>query len=189
VIQQTQNLNSPTTFGFISIREIEGVGHCGGLLIVSQIGRPIEFHCSAPVTSNRAQEILYGQTYETFLYCEQIGLALVRKTKTNPQLYIANCAPLLSLNGLIDAPTVVLADRQNTEFFSHPREFENKLRPQSNSIELGHQRIWLANRHGDDGQMETYVRKLLQSFTNSLPLDEPFERIDKAIDEAQAVAR
>ena len=179
--------NSQTTFGFISVREVEGLGHCGGLLIVSQIGRPIEFHCSAPIAINRAQRILYGRTYETFLYCEQIGLALIDKAKTKPQLYIANCGPMLSLNTLIDVPAVVLGDEQNAEFFANPSSFG--LHCQATSFDLNSQTLWLPGSHLEQPQRLKIVRTLMEAFTKSLPLDEPFERIQKAIEEAHAVAR
>ena len=80
--------------------EIEGLGHCGGLLIVSHLGRPIEFHCSAPVVTNRAQKILYGKTYDHYLYCEQIGLSLIDKSKTKPPLIFADSIQLLGLENL-----------------------------------------------------------------------------------------
>ena len=71
------------------------------LLIVSHIGRPIEFHCSAPVVTNRAQKILYGRTYDNYLYCEQIGLSLIDKAKNKPPVYFADSHQLLGLERLI----------------------------------------------------------------------------------------
>lgn len=176
--------NSQMLFGFISVREIEGLGHCGGLLIVSQIGRPLEFHCSAPVPPNKAQQILYGKTYETFLYCEQIGLALIEKAKSKPQLLMANCGQLLSLNNLLDVPTVVLGDTENASYFQDPAAYGQLLHP--TSFEIAGQTIWSP---GADSQALKAARVLADSFTKTLPFEEPFERIEKAIEEAHAVAR
>lgn len=177
---------SPTqvTFGFLNVQEIEGLGHCGGLLIVSQIGRPLEFHCSAPVTTNRAQAILYGKTYQTFLYCEQIGLALIEKSKTRPALFVANCAPLLPLNELQDVPTVILGNREIDVEFGDPARFGMATRP--TSFKVNERTLW---SQAEDSQQQTFVESLAGSFTKTLPWDEPFERIQKAIEEAQTVAR
>ena len=49
-------------------------------------GRPLEFHCTAPIKPNRAQEILYGPTLDAFLYGEQIGRTLLAEAKIEPLL-------------------------------------------------------------------------------------------------------
>ena len=173
--------NSKTTFGFISVMEIEGLGHCGGLLVVSQLGRPIEFHCSAPVATNRAQKILYGKTYDNYLYCEQIGLSLIDKAKSKPQLVIADSIPLLGLEKLISELIVVLENDSNRASLEESTDLE------SINLETRGQKLWLP-RQGDSQNMQT-IQEMCSKFTQSLPLEEPFERIQKAIDEAQAVAR
>lgn len=172
--------NAQTTFGFISVREIEGLGHCGGLLIVSQIGRPIEFHCSAPVVTNRAQKILYGKTYDNFLYCEQIGLSLIDKAKTTPSLFVADSVQLLGLEKLIDGMIVVLEDGTNRKSIDETPGLT------AVPLEMHGRQIWCPSL---TSQNLPLLRQTCGSFTKSLPLDEPFERIQKAIDEAQAVAR
>jgi hypothetical protein len=172
--------NAQTTFGFISVMEIEGLGHCGGLLIVSQIGRPIEFHCSAPVVTNRAQKILYGQTYDNYLYCEQIGLSLIDKAKTKPSLFVADSVQLLGLEKLIGEMIVVLENETNRNSFEAASDLT------AIPLETHNRQVWSPSRTSQD--LPT-VRQILRSFTTSLPLDEPFERIQKALDEAQAVAR
>lgn len=183
-----QQRSLPNTFGFISVQEIEGLGHCGGLLIVSQIGRPLEFHCSAPVARNRAQEILYGETYDSFLFCEQIGLSLVDKAKTQPQIYIANCGELLELQQLLQTPVVVLSNDKNRDYFrsTYFNSSEAGSAKRTGSIELEGQTIWHCRNNPADVES---VREIVGSFTQTLALDEPFERIQKAIDEAQSVAR
>jgi hypothetical protein len=178
--------NLPTTFGFISVQEIEGLGHCGGLLIVSQIGRPLEFHCSAPIANNRAQRILYGDTYDSFLLCEQIGLSLIDKAKAKPQIFIANCGELLDLNDLLPTPVVVLENDTNKDFFQ-PRLTSSDIQPakRHGSFDFSGQTIWCNSN--DPHDIRSY-QEVVNTFTQTLTLDEPFERIEKAIDEAQAVA-
>jgi hypothetical protein len=174
-------ISSPAaSYGFISIREFEGVGYCGGLLIVSQLGRPLEFHCSAPVPPNRAQEILYGKTYPTFLFCEQIGLALIDKAKTQPDLYLTNLESLLALNSMVATPVVVIQSENDASPFSDSLE----------SVSIGQQKIWYLNDSPDQHSASLQkVTDLLKRFTTTLTFDEPFERIEKAIEEAQAAAK
>jgi hypothetical protein len=173
--------NATATYGFISVREFEGAGFCGGLLIVSHLGRPIEFHCSAPVIPNRAQQILYGQTYPTYLLCEQIGLALIQKAKVSPQLFLANQVELLALNSMISTPVVALGGAE-----------KEKDRPalQAALISYDQLQLWYQPCVARDPELcLRTINSLLEGFTKTLTLDEPFERIDKAIEEAQAIAR
>jgi hypothetical protein len=172
--------NSTATYGFISVREFEGVGYCGGLLIVSHLGRPIEFHCSAPVVPNRAQQILYGQTYPTYLLCEQIGLALIQKAKVSPQLFLANQVELLALNSMISTPVVALGGAE--------KEKERALN--ADLISFDQQQLWYQPCLARDPELcLRTINSLLDGFTKTLTFDEPFERIEKAIEEAQAIAR
>ena len=70
-----------TTFGYLSTLESAEHGYFGGYLIVSPLGRPLEFHCTAPVRPSRAQEILYGPTLQPYLLGEQICGALLEAAK------------------------------------------------------------------------------------------------------------
>ena len=49
---------SQPALGFLTILEHDQLGYVGGYLILNSAGRPLEFHCSAPVKPNRAQQIL-----------------------------------------------------------------------------------------------------------------------------------
>ncbi len=96
------------SLAFLSVIEIEDVGHCGGYLILNLLGRPLEFHCTVPVKPNRAQEILYGQTLYPFLYGEQIGSTLVKRSKLNPSLICTDVQHALSLRESIETPVVLV---------------------------------------------------------------------------------
>ena len=61
------------TVGFLTVQSFADVGLIGGYLLLNPLGRPLEFHCTAPVRPNRAQEILYGPTLAPYLYGEQIA--------------------------------------------------------------------------------------------------------------------
>lgn len=168
---------SNATFGFLTVVELASLGHCGGLLIVSQIGRPIEFHCTAPVASNRAQEIMYGKTYNGFLYSDQIGMALVDKAKHLPTLFVTDCEEVLPITELIDSPLIFAEGSQSQGTFDGVG---------LKSFELEKQKLYCVNANADqlDG-----IQTNVEAFARSLPLEEPFERIRLAIEEAHACVR
>ena len=51
--------------GFLTVTRDLEQGLFGGYLLLNALGRPLEFHCTAPVRPNRAQEILYGPTLDS----------------------------------------------------------------------------------------------------------------------------
>src|SRR5262245_57112031 len=82
------------TFGYLSAIESPEHGFFGGYLIVSLLGRPLEFHCTAPVLPSRAQRILYGATLASYLLGEQIAGALLAAAKLTPRLIFTDHADL-----------------------------------------------------------------------------------------------
>jgi hypothetical protein len=171
------------TFGFLDVVELPSVGYCGGLLIVSQLGRPLEFHCTAPVVINRAQQILYGQTYRGFLCTEQIGAALIDKAKHVPTAYLISDPDLLPISEVVDPPVVMAGIKKaaGTEFDGVGLK----------SFAVQEQTYWAVNVHAAS-QAKVSVEALadcVNRFHKKLPIDEPFERIACAIEEAHAVLR
>ena len=75
---------TPAALGFLTVLDHPQHGLMGGYLVLNAAGRPLEFHCTAPVKPNRAQQILYGPTLEPFLYGEQIGQALIGEIAIGP---------------------------------------------------------------------------------------------------------
>ncbi len=160
-----------TRYGFLSVVEVPRLGYCGGLLVLTPVGRPLEFHCTAPVTANRAQQILYGQTLKQFLVCDQIAAALVQKTQSRPGLMLVDDMALLMLSELISQPVVWVdcnsADDEKACAFN---------------LELEGQRFFVQGNLGEQ------VEPMLNVFAQTLPVTEPFERIHQAINEALAEA-
>lgn len=170
-------LKKPATFGFITVVEIPSLGHCGGLLVVSQIGRPMEFHCTAPVRNNRAQEIMYGETYTGFLYADQIGMSLIDKASCQSTVFVTDCPDLLPICEQIDTP-LVLAEKNSV---SQPFDGQGLK-----SFSVDEKPVYCLN--SDNAGIEL-VEKQILTFANSLPLEEPFERIRQAIGEAHTGLR
>jgi hypothetical protein len=91
-----ENPSRETTFGFLSTLETPGHGYFGGYLIVSYLGRPLEFHCTSPVRPSRAQEILYGRSLQPYLLGEQISGTLMQAAKLTPLLILTDQSAILT---------------------------------------------------------------------------------------------
>ena len=102
---------SPPALGFLTVLEHPQHGLMGGYLVLNRAGRPLEFHCTAPLKPNRAQQILYGPTLEPYLFGEQIGQALVAKSQVEPLMICTDLRPAMAVRSLVSAPVaLVLAD-------------------------------------------------------------------------------
>jgi len=165
--------------GFLTIVSHESQGLFGGYLVLNATGRPLEFHCTTPVRSNRAQQILYGPTLEPYLYGEQIGRTLIEKAKVQVPIVLTDVSPALALRdhaailmGLVEAKTSVAKGKDTATAFTPP-------------IILGNYQLRVAAGHSDDGPK---LQQLLQEVANRLDLAEPFHRIRDAITEAHKAA-
>ena len=174
----------PATFGFITVVEVPSLGHCGGLLVVSNIGRPIEFHFTTPVGSNRAQEIMYGKTYPGFLYGDRIGAALVDKTKQLPTVFVTDCPDILPVCELIDTALMLVENASHSESQSSDAEpFDGRG---LKHFDIGGEKVYCLNASPEELGAIEYQASL---FKKSLPFEEPFERIRQAIFEANQVLK
>ncbi len=101
----------PTHLGFLTAMGDPVRGVVGGFLVLNLVGRPTEFHCTAPVRPNRAQEILYGATLEGFLCGEQIARALVGRSKTEFAAILTNNPNMLTAGNSLNAPLAMVFQR------------------------------------------------------------------------------
>jgi hypothetical protein len=93
-----------TAIGFLSVVRHEPHGLFGGYLLLNRNGRPLEFHCTAPLKPNRAQEILYGATLESYLYGEAIGATLTAKSSAPIDFLCVDVEAALAVRDFVDAP-------------------------------------------------------------------------------------
>ena len=189
--------NGKPAIGFLTVVEHPQHGLFGGLLILNLAGRPVEFHCTAPVKPNRAQEILYGPTLDSFLYGEQIGATLLGHAKSNPLVICTDREPVLALGELTELPVALVMppdDLPGAGPTSIPAGGQTILRldaahrhgPRLLCFELGRNRLALAHTNEEGCRR---VAERLAGAADSLDLWEPFTRIREAIEEAQQAAR
>jgi hypothetical protein len=194
-VESGKNQPKPA-IGFLTVIEHPQHGLFGGYLVLNLAGRPLEFHCTAPVKPNRAQQILYGPTLESFLYGEQIGSTLLGHAKTIPWVVCTDREPVLSLAELVDLPVALVLPPSELQEVAAASAEPNPTRPMLRvdaphsrsprliTFELGRNRLALSPQKGDATTLTARWGEAAE-----LDLWEPFTRIREAIEEAQQAAR
>jgi hypothetical protein len=176
--------------GFLTVVEDAEQGLLGGYLLLNAAGRPLEFHCTAPVKANRAQEILYGPTLRPFLYGELIGQTLLAKSKLAPLLVCTDSEPMLAVRDHTHLPVALIVQSENLPQGAKEESSAARTDPASAAalprIALGSSEIVLPAPYRADEQA---IRAAWPSQADHLDLGEPFARIREALEEAQKTAR
>ena len=194
-----------SALGFLTIIRDEPYGLFGGYLVLNTAGRPLEFHCTAPIKPNRAQQILYGPTLEPYLFGEQIGQTLLARGKLDPQVVCTDRPPALAVRDFVSMPVVLVlpSDDGSAEPGSQPaskREPDGRAegktyRPDAPhgslgkglvAFTLGRNRLALPSSASQDRQL---VADRLGGVCDWFDLNEPFQRIREAIEEARRGAQ
>lgn len=169
----TASTSRDMTIGFLTVFEPSEHLLIGGYLILNSKGRPVEFHCTAPVKPNRAQQILYGATLRPYLCGEQIGQALVCRSKQEPMLVCTDVEDVMELREVLPVSLI----------FAPPRDQENDvLGGRFVPLAVCAEPAWL---HPLDREQQASIEKLWHQHFSSLSFAEPFGRIRDAIREAQ----
>jgi hypothetical protein len=174
-LRARMSLNSAPAIGFLTLGEHAELGLFGGYLVLNAAGRPLEFHCTAPVKANRAQEILYGNTLKPYLYGEQIGQTLVKKAKAATAIVFTDVEPALCARQFIEMPMAVVAAEES-----------ELIRPALMPFTLGRHDVAVSVNYASD---RAAIIDRLTSHLDHLDLLEPFVRIREALEEAQKSAR
>ncbi len=160
-----------TTYGFLTIVEDRVAGYLGGYLLVDRRGRPLEFHCTAPIQSSRAEEILFGPTLLPHLFCDRIGAALLEKASLPATLVVVNQVDSWTLGDETSALVVYLPAASPD---SKDSDGSVVVVPQLDRI---------------DPSARPEVERQLDDLSRYVHLHEPFERIIEAIREAGQLER
>jgi hypothetical protein len=168
----------PVSLGFLTVVENEELGLLGGYLLLNPAGRPLEFHCTAPVKANRTQAILFGPTLRAYLCGELIGQTLLAASKLTPLVVCTDCEHVLAARDFSRFPLVLVEPAGASSASPDCRSFSPFL--------LGRNQACAAPRHASD---EEAIRQAWPPQAEQLDLLEPFERIHTALAEAQIAAR
>ncbi|MGE0757333.1 MAG: hypothetical protein AB7O38_09945 [Pirellulaceae bacterium] len=181
---------SMPTFSFLTVIENDEWGMTGGLLVLNASGRPLEFHCTAPLKPNRAQEILYGPTLRPFLYGEQIGQTLLGKAKSDMLFVCTDVEPALCVRDLVDYPVALMfglpgkdaGDSGERSTASPTASTDGAGDGRLVEFALGGRTAAVLAHHA--GDKETILERW-KPHAEHVDLHEPFGRIREALAEAQ----
>ena len=141
---------------------------------MSSRGRPLEFHCTAPVSANRAQQILFGQTLKEFVCCDQIAVSLIKKARSNIDMIMVEDRVLFATFEQLQIPVVYVSESKTG--------CASAAYVGGSVLEVGGQQF------ESIGENLEQVQQWVGQFVRNLPATEPFERIRMAISEAHAEA-
>ena len=181
-----QSSSPERTFGYLSTIESAEHGYFGGYLVLSGLGRPLEFHCTAPIRPSRAQRILYGPTLEPYLLGEQICGALLGVAKLTPCVILTDCAAALHARARFSMPlALLLSSSQNSTDTNVTDSQQGATAASIGAVfTLGSHQLQLPFSYERD---ERDVNESLAHFAQQVDLAEPFCRIQDAIREAQRI--
>jgi hypothetical protein len=175
--------------GFLTVWEHAEQGLFGGLLVVNRTGRPLEFHCTAPVRVSRSQQILFGPTLKPYLYGEQLAKSLVERASASsqshgpgrgrtagPDLLLTDVPLMLTVRPHVQQPVALVSPTGEGD----PRCGEPAV-GKLVWFALGGQHLAVAARWGADRQV---IEQRLDALGELFDLTEPFGRIHQAIEEA-----
>lgn len=187
----SSDAKSKSALGFLSVINDPDDGLFGGYLVLNLAGRPLEFHCTAPVKPNRAQQILYGPTLEPYLYGEQIGQALLAKAKLEPLAVCTDQEPVLAVREFTKAPVALVLPSATAPAGDGSVKADAKVwridAPHAGSttihaFQLGRNRLGVPETAASD---EKILVERLTEAAAAFDLAEPFQRIREAIEEAR----
>ena len=149
--------------GFLTVLH-DANGYLGGYLALNGWGRPLEFRLTSAVQPNRVQQILYGDTLETYVCADLIGKTLVEKAGVTVQLVVTDREEVLDLRLKLDVPVAWVTPPAPTETKERQRPFRCHPRFESDAAVVG---------------------DILERLDAAFDLAEPFQRIREAIGEAR----
>ena len=103
--QMSENL------GFLTVID-QYPGLTGGYLVLNGAGRPLEFHCTMPLTPDKIQQILYGDTLQPFLYGERIAQTLLQRSKLPVLSIFTDHAAVLPVCSLVSTSVVYVFGKE-----------------------------------------------------------------------------
>jgi hypothetical protein len=170
-----RSASTDKSFGYLTAVETAEFGYFGGYLIVSSLGRPLEFHCTAPIQPSRAQRILYGPTLASYLLGEQICGALSGVAKLTPELILTDCEVALHARNRFAVPMALVTSSERAE---------SVAQPVAGVFTIGLNQFQLPNGYESE---QHSVEEAVTLLAQRVELTEPFGRIREAIDEAQRI--
>ena len=153
--------------------------HLGGALVTNQIGVPVEFKYTEPVTTTKLHKILYGSSLDRYLHETVIRERLSREIRTIPDYFIAPyeereyIGPMAGKEMMAVQPCSA-GQRESTGPFVRVRDSEAIV-----ALEEG-PTLRIAFSSADDAIQRSMV-VWLQELARTMDVLEPLERVVNAL--------
>lgn len=152
----------------------------GAILVTDDLTRPLEFRCTSPIRPTKLQTILYGQSLESHILCELVGLPLFRAITGGARIVIIRKKQLLLLRPRIEAPVVWLGTHGESEVPSGGSDGGDSPLITSTSGKFEPVIVSGPPEYASETQE---ARKKLQEIFERNDLMEPFERMRIALEQ------
>ena len=133
----------------------------GGSLVTDEKTLPIEFRCTSPIRPNDYQRALYGNTLDSYIFVDLIGVPLVDVTRERVDLVLVEDERFLAIRPRVGVPVVLLVPS----------------RGEITSITL---------RTYPGFETESTAARSFSIFKSGIDPLEPFERVRLALEQAHA---
>lgn len=169
---------------FIHYQQTEGGdGYHGGTLVTDSSGKPLEFRSTSIVRPNLVQRTLYGRTLLDHLAQELFAIPLMGALREEPDLVLVRDETLLDIRPRVECP--VLHVRRQGEAIQMPRagEQESEAACEVVASPSGRFQPVIVTPHWQYGEEARRVRGELEPVFARMDLLEPFERVERALEE------
>lgn len=160
--------------GFYTLIENDKKSFLGAILVTTNVGIPLEFKCTHPISPTELQRTLYGNSLKSYIGLQLCGEPLIKSLSNTPDLIYVNSKLLLELEKFTEIGIVAISK-------------QGKLNPASEILET---QIISSEKTYDPIIFNTYqpnkekikdLKLKTSNLFNSFDLIEAFDRIDKSI--------
>jgi len=151
--------------GYLSVMNIDGK-HLGGVLVINDLGIPVEFKYSEPVTPTKLQEIIYGNSLEYYLHAEIIAKGLVQRLENKPEVI------------LVQDPTL-LFDKNTVMVTLLPQPVSEKK--EGNEVVVNFNNKSIRITFPENAKVDDNVVQKILDYASKIDILEPFDRVEKAL--------
>jgi hypothetical protein len=151
--------------GYLSVMNIDGK-HLGGVLVINDLGIPVEFKYSEPVTPTKLQEIIYGNSLEYYLHVEIIAKGLVQRLENKPEVI------------LVQDPTL-LFDKNTVMVTLLPQPVSEKKEGNEAVFNFNNKSIRIT--FSENAKVDDNVVQKILDYASKIDILEPFDRVEKAL--------
>ncbi len=153
--------------------------HLGAIMVTNQVGVPLEFKYTEPVTTTKLHKVLYGSSLDRYLHETVIRERLSREVRSEPDYFLTSYEEkdfLGSLAGreMMAVQVFPLAQRESSGPFTRVRDNEAIVEMDDGTV------LRLAFSTTDDVIQRNMVT-WLQEIARSMDILEPMERVVSAL--------